>query len=112
MGGEGHTNASRDLEHTPIPVRLAPFRGSSRYAWVRLPGWSRSDRPPPDQEGDHMVPARTESPAAARRGSPRPARPPVESREPGPERAWRETLAPYAQAHTGRALLGLATSVV
>ena len=59
-----------------------------------------------------MVPARTESPAAARRGSPRPAPPPVESREPRPERAWRETLAPYAQAHTGRALLGLATSVV
>ena len=59
-----------------------------------------------------MVPARTESPAAARRGSSRPARPPVESREPRPERAWRETLAPYAQAHTGRALLGLATSVV
>jgi omega-6 fatty acid desaturase (delta-12 desaturase) len=34
----------------------------------------------------------------------------------GEERAepvfWRETLAPYAQAHGGRALLGLATSVV
>ncbi len=59
-----------------------------------------------------MVPARTESPPAARSGSPGPAQPPVESREPRPEPAWRETLAPYAQAHNGRALLGLATSVV
>jgi acyl-lipid omega-6 desaturase (Delta-12 desaturase) len=32
--------------------------------------------------------------------------------DPRPEPAWREMLAPYARAHNGRALLGLATSVV
>jgi len=64
-----------------------------------------------------MVPVTTESPVAARRqgtgspgtGSPRPT---VDGKQPRPEQVWRETLAPYARAHNGRAILGLATSVV
>src|SRR5437868_11687262 len=66
----------------------------------------------PDQERDPMVPPTTSSPAAARRPSSGSARPNLDSLESNPQAAWRQTLAPYAKAHNGRALLGIATSVV
>jgi acyl-lipid omega-6 desaturase (Delta-12 desaturase) len=59
-----------------------------------------------------MIPVTTGSPAAARRQPSGPARPGVDDEKPRPRNTWGETLAPYAQAHNGRALVGLGTSVL